>query len=182
MDSDCRAMHERLAEVAGAVTALAETDRRHLAGCARCRAVAAAEAGLAAVLARAVPPAAPALQQSILAAVAGARRRRRLLAFLPVAASLVLCCFGLALLGGLPGSGAFGLLPQWSAQGPLAVAAAIRDWQVVVSAAARSVATLLSPLTLVVAGLAAVAGAAALVAAAGGLRRRLEGVAWRRDR
>jgi hypothetical protein len=144
--------------------------------------VAVAEVGLAAVLARAVPPAAPELQGAVLAAVAGARRRRRVLAFLPVAASLVLCCLGFGLLGGLPGSGAFGLLPQWSAQGSLALAGALRDWHVVVTAAARSVAAVLPPAALLVAGLLALGGAVGLVAAAGGLRRRLESVAWRRGR
>lgn len=179
MDRDCKAVQETLVEVAGEVAAMAAADRRHVEGCAHCQQVAEAESALGSLLSRAVPPAEPELQRAVIEALAGSRRRRRVLAFLPVAASLFLCCVGVALLGGLPGAGVVGLLPQWSAQGFSSLLAAARDWQLVLGATSSSLSSALPPLVRILALVITLVGLAGVGVT---VRRLREGLAWQRDR
>lgn len=102
----------------------------HVAGCATCRAHAALLTTLAAAAPRQV-------DETTVAAILAARpvarwQRRRLTTWLPLAAGLALMVAGLALLGGVPGSGALALLP--GALGGLVslAAAAVADAWVVV--------------------------------------------------
>lgn len=81
----------------------------HVQGCAGCRLHAALLAALAAAAPREVDEGAV---RAILAARPVARwQRRRVATWLPVAAGLLLVGVGLALLGGVPGSGAMALVP-----------------------------------------------------------------------
>lgn len=92
---------------------------------------------LEALLERALPPADPVLQARIVTEVARAASRRRWLAFLPVAASLVLAIAGIALLGGLPAASTLASLPSWSGSGMVALGQGLHDGLTALAAAAR---------------------------------------------
>jgi hypothetical protein len=166
-------------EVSGEAASLEEADCSHLSECAVCTAVAATERSLNALLQQARPAEDLELEAKILAALPPLRWRRRAVAFLPVAASLVVAILGTVMVGGVPGGSLLSLLPLWSTRGWLAVVSAASDWGVALVATARTVGTALPPATFVVAALVTVGCLVGLVSAA--LRWRRASV-WRRGR
>jgi hypothetical protein len=95
-----------------------------------------------------------------------ARRRRRVLALLPVAASLLVALLGAVMLGGLPGGSLLALLPVWSSQGWVSLAASMADWNAVFTTAAGATTALLSPGVLAAAILVSLAGIGVIAFAA----------------
>jgi hypothetical protein len=151
--TDCQHIQETLTEHGGGLDRLDETQSRHLEVCPDCREAAAAERALGLLFARAIPPADPVLQEHVMVALRPARIRRRMVAFLPVAASMLVALLGAVLVGGVPGSGVLGLLPEWSAQGWMAFATSVSDWGTAVATGARAAATTLDPAFLAGVGL-----------------------------
>jgi len=151
--TDCQTIQEILTEHGGGLDRLDEAESRHLEACPDCLEVAAAEQALGLLFARAIPPADPAVEASVLAALRPARIRRRIVAFLPVAASLVVALLGAVMVGGVPGSGILGFFPEWSAQGWMAFATSVSDWGTAVATGARAAASTLDPAFLAGAGL-----------------------------
>ena len=179
MATNCQAIQEILTEHGGRLDRLEQAESRHFEVCPDCREVAAAERALGVLFARAVPPADPAVAESVRAALGPARRRRRVVAFLPVAASLLVALLGAVMVGGVPGSGILGLLPEFSAQGWMAFATSVSDWGTAVATGARAAATTLDPAFLAGAGLVSFFGLVGLAVTA--LRwRRIS--PWRDDR
>jgi anti-sigma factor RsiW len=131
MTSHCQAIQESLVEHAGARHHLGQEQQQHLAACAECRAIAESEGELQKLLAEAVPPYDPELVQQVLKALPRPSRWRQLIAFLPVAASLLLATCGALLAGGVPGSSLLPLLPRWSTQGGVSLMQGLFDWSVV---------------------------------------------------
>lgn len=156
--TDCQEIQETLAEYGGGLDRLDGAQSRHLEVCPDCREVAAAERALGLLFARAMPPADRAVEENVMAALEPVRIRRRMVAFLPVAASLVLALLGAVMVGGVPGSGILGLLPEWSAQGWMAFATSVSDWGTAVAAGARAAATTLDPAFLAGVGLVGILG------------------------
>ena len=146
--TECQAIQENLTEHGGGFEHLDEAHRRHLGVCPDCQEVAAAERALGLLFAKAIPPADPAIEEQVMAVLRPARIRRRMVAFLPVAASLLVALFGAAMVGGVPGSGVIGLLPEWSSQGWMAFATSVSDWGTAVATGARAAATTLDPVLL----------------------------------
>jgi len=177
--SDCQAIQEILTEHGGGLDRLDEVQSRHLEVCPECREVAAAERALGLLFARAIPPADPGVEEHVLAALRPARIRRRIVAFLPVAASLLVALLGAVMVGGVPGSGILGLLPEWSAQGWMAFATSVSDWGTAVATGARAAATTLDPTFLAGAGLVSFFGLVGVAVTA--LRWRRVSL-WRDDR
>jgi predicted anti-sigma-YlaC factor YlaD len=177
--TDCQAIQETLTELGGRLDRLDQADSQHLEVCADCREVAAAEKALGLLFSRAVPPADPVVEERVLAALRPVRVRRRLVAFVPVAASLLVALAGAVMLGGIPGSGIVGLLPEFSAQGWMGVAASVSDWGTAVAAGARAAAATLDPAFLAGAGLVSIFGLVGLAVTA--LRWRRISL-WRNDR
>ena len=99
--TDCQAIQEILTEYRGEIDRLDETPRQHLELCPGCREVAAAERALGLIFEEAVPPADPKIEGAVLAALGPVRIRRRIVAFIPVAASLLVALFGAVLVVGL---------------------------------------------------------------------------------
>jgi len=162
----CEAVQELLAEIAGETERLSEEDRRHLEHCPECSEVAAAEHALGLIFAKVLPPADPAIENALRIGMRSARRRRRVMALLPVAASLLVGLLGVVMLGGLPGGSLLALLPVWSSQGWVSMAATLGDWNAVVSTAAGATSQLLSPGLLFAAMAASVLGLTAVAVAA----------------
>jgi hypothetical protein len=176
--SSCEHIQELLVEHLGETAPLADEQRRHLELCPACCEVAAAERALGLVLAKVLPPADPGMEARVRAGMVAARRRRRMVALLPVAASLLVALLGTLMLGGLPGGSLLALLPVWSSQGWLALAATAGDWGTVVSTAAGATASLLSPGAVAVAAAVSLFGFAAVLLAT---RRWRQVSPWRRD-
>ena len=198
---DCQAIQENLTEFGGGLDRLDEAACRHLEVCPDCREVAAAERALGLLFARAIPPADQVVEERVLAALRPARIRRRMVAFLPVAASLLVALVGVVMVGGVPGSGIFGLLPEWSAQGWMApgtlaskesvmassgwtrstrvLATSVSDWGTAVATGARAAAATLDPAFLAGVGLVSFFGLVGLAVTA--LRWRRISL-WRQDR
>ena len=151
MATSCEVIQEQLAEYLGETQRLSEEERRHLERCPQCCEVAAAEAALGLIFARVLPPADPNMEDRVRAAMRFSRRRRRVLALLPVAASLFVALLGAVMLGGLPGGSLLALLPAWSSQGWVSLAASIGDWNTVLTTAAGAATALLSREVLVIA-------------------------------
>jgi predicted anti-sigma-YlaC factor YlaD len=151
--TDCQHIQETLTEYGGGLDRLDETQSRHLEVCPDCREAAAAERALGLLFARAIPPADPVVEENVMAALRPARIRRRVVAFLPVAASMLVALLGAVMVGGIPGSGVLGLLPEWSAQGWMAFATSVSDWGTAVATGARAAATTLDPAFLAGVGL-----------------------------
>ena len=151
--TDCQQIQETLTECGGGLDRLDETQSRHLEVCPDCRGAAAAERALGMLFARAIPPADPVVEENVMAALRPVRIRRRVVAFLPVAASMLVALLGAVMVGGIPGSGVLGLLPEWSAQGWMAFATSVSDWGTAVATGARAAATTLDPAFLVGVGL-----------------------------
>jgi hypothetical protein len=149
--TNCEAIQELLAEVLGETERLSEEERRHVELCPQCTEVAAGESALGLIFAKVLPPPDPAMEGRVRAAMQTARRRRRALALLPVAASLLVALLGAVMLGGLPGGSLLALLPVWSSQGWVSLAASLGDWNTVFTAAAGATTGLLSPGLLVAA-------------------------------
>ena len=156
--TDCQAIQETLTEHGGRLDRLEQADGQHLEVCPDCQEVAAAERALGLLFSRAVPPADAAVEEGVLAALRPVRVRRRMVAFVPVAASLLVALVGAVMLGGIPGSGIVGLLPELSAQGWMAFATSVSDWGTAVAAGARAAAATLDPAFLVGAGLVSIFG------------------------
>ncbi len=151
--TNCQATQEMLTELGGEIGRLDQVAQRHLEVCPGCGEVAAAELALGRIFCEAIPPADPAIEKSVLARLGPTRIRRRFVAFLPVAASLLVALFGAALVGGVPGGGIVAFLPGWSAQGWMALVTSASDWSVAVAAGARATAATLDPAMLAGAGL-----------------------------
>jgi hypothetical protein len=143
--TNCEAIQERLAEILGEIERLSDEERRHVELCPQCCEVAAGENALGLIFAGVLPPADPAMEGRIRAAIDRSRRRRRWLALLPVAASLFFALLGVVMLGGLPGGSLLALLPVWSSQGWVSLAASVGDWNTVLTTAAGATTALLSP-------------------------------------
>jgi hypothetical protein len=118
------------------------------------------------------------LVEQISNAVAHRGTRRRALAFLPVAASLLVAFLGGAMVGGVPGGSLLALLPVWSGRGWLSLANAVNDWLLAMTAAARTVAAVLPPTVQVGAVVVSLVGIGLVVSSAWRWR---EISAWRRE-
>ena len=145
----CDAIHEHLAEVLGETERISDAERRHLECCPQCCEVAAAEGALGLIFAKVLPPADPAMEGRVRAAMRTLRRRRRALALLPVAASLFVALLGAVMLGGLPGGSLLALLPVWSSQGWVSLAASVGDWNTVLTTSVGAASALCRPGVLV---------------------------------
>jgi predicted anti-sigma-YlaC factor YlaD len=174
----CEAVQETLAEFRGETDRLSDEERRHLDRCPQCCEIAAAETALGLILAKVVPPADPTMEERVRGAMRAARRRRRMLAFLPVAASLLVALLGVVMLGGLPGGSLLALLPVWSSQGWVSLVATAGDWNTVLNTAAGSAASFLGPGILAGAIVVSVLGLAAVAVAT---RRWRQVSPWRRN-
>ena len=177
--TDCQTTQEILTENGGSLERPDGAESRHLEVCPGCREVAAAEMALGLLFKKAIPPADPAVEERVLAALRPVRIRRRIVAFLPVAASLLVALVGAVMVGGVPGSGIFGLLPEFSTQGWMAFATSISDWSSAVATGARAAAATLDPAFLAGAGLVSIFG---LVGVALTARRWRRVSLWRDDR
>ena len=142
---DCQAIQETLTENGGEVSRLGEAAQRHIGMCPDCCEIAAAEKALGLIFREAVPPADPSIEGAVLAALRPVRIRRRIVAFVPVAASLLVALVGVVMVGGIPGSGIAGLLPGWSAQGGAALAGAVSDWRLAVNTGVSAAAAAIDP-------------------------------------
>ena len=158
MATDCQTIQEILTEHGGGLECLGGAESQHLEVCPDCREVAAAERALGLLFSRAIPPADPVVEERVLAALRPVRIRRRIVAFLPVAASLLVALVGAVMVGGVPGSGILGLLPEFSTQGWMAFATSVSDWGTAVATGARAAATTLDPAFLAGAGLVSIFG------------------------
>jgi hypothetical protein len=150
----CEAIQTQLAEINGDTGQLTDEERLHLERCPECCEVAAGERALGLIFAGVLPAADPAMEHRVRSAIRSTRRRRRAIALLPVAASLFVALLGAVLLGGLPGGSLLALLPVWSSQGWVSLAATVSDWTAALRTAAGATEAVLSPallgLTLVV--------------------------------
>jgi hypothetical protein len=156
--TDCQEIQEMLTEHFGEVDRLDGTVRQHVDSCPGCREVAAAEYALAQLLAEAIPPADPSIERGVRAALRPVRVRRRIVALLPVAASLMVTLLGAMMVGGVPGGGMIGLLPIWSAQGWMSLAAGVSDWGTVVVTGTKAAGVVLDPAIFVGAALLSLLG------------------------
>jgi hypothetical protein len=168
---NCEAIQELLTEHLGDTDRLSATERQHVEVCPQCCEVAAAERALSTIFARALPPADPNMEAQIRAALRPVRIKRRVVALLPVAASLFVALLGAVMVGGLPGGSLLALLPMWSSQGWISLAASIGDWSAALNSAAGAATTLLGPASLVTAVLVAVLGIGVVGVAARRWRR-----------
>jgi hypothetical protein len=164
--SECQTIQEALAEYRGEVVRLGAAERRHVESCADCSEVAAAERALGFVFRDAVPEADPSVVAAVMSKLRPARNRRKIVAFVPVAASLLLAVVGAVLVGGVPGSGVVSRLPGWSAQGWSALVAGASDWYAATSTGISAATAALNPIVLASAGVIGLLGLAALVATA----------------
>ncbi len=158
MATDCQTIQEILAEHGGDLERLDGAESQHLELCPDCREVAAAERALGLLFAKAIPPADQVVEEGVLAALRPARIRRRIVAFLPVAASMLVALVGAAMVGGVPGSGILGLLPEFSTQGWMAFATSVSDWGAAVATGSRAAVATLEPAFLAGAGLVSIFG------------------------
>lgn len=178
MATSCEAIQELLAEVLGETERLSDEERRHLDLCPQCCEVAAAEGALGLIFAKVLPPADPAMEDRVRAAMRTLRRRRRALALLPVAASLFVALLGAVMLGGLPGGSLLALLPVWSSQGWVSLAASVGDWNTVLTTSVGAASALFSPGVLVGAVLVSLLGVGVVAVTT---RRWRQVSPWRHD-
>jgi hypothetical protein len=165
VERECSEIQETLAEVAGDLDSLDAPLRRHVESCPACRVAADQERGLDQVLFMAVPPEDPDVVETVMASLGPARFRRRVVAFVPVAASLVIALIGVGLLGGVPGGSLLAELPTVSSQAWLAIAGAFADWGVAMAAAADAAKLTLAPAVQLIALVVGLAGLVAVVTA-----------------
>ena len=168
---NCEAIQELLTEYLGETDRLSAAERQHVEVCPQCCEVAAAERALASIFTRALPPADPTMEAAVRAALHPVRLRRRVVALLPVAASLFVALLGAVLIGGLPGGSLLALLPMWSSQGWLSLAASLGDWGAVLSSAAGAATAVLGPVALTSAVLVSLIGIGVVGVAARRWRR-----------
>lgn len=166
MAPSCEAIQETLAEFCGETERLSEEERRHLEHCPRCSEVAAAENALGLIFAKVLPPFDPTIEEGVRAAMPSTRHRRRIMALLPVAASLLVALLGMVMLGGLPGGSLLALLPVWSSQGWMSLAATVGDWATVFNTAAGAASELLGPGVLAASLVVSIVGFGVVVVAA----------------
>ncbi len=164
MASECQIIQEALTENRGEVVRLGAAERRHVDACPGCAEVAAAERALGFIFREAVAPADPSVVAGVMAALRPVRTWRRVVAFVPVAASLLLAVVGAVLVGGVPGSGVFSLLPGWSTQGWSALLGGVSDWYAASSTGAAAAAAAVNPVFLAAAGVIGLLGLAGVVA------------------
>lgn len=178
MASECQAIQEALSEHRGELSSLGAIERRHVDACPGCSEVAAAEMALGLIFRDAVPPADSSVVDGVMARLGPVRIRRRMVAFVPVAASMLLAVVGALLIGGVPGSGVLSLLPGWSTQGWSALFGGVSDWYGATSAAVAAAASAMDPAMLVAAG---VIGLIGLVGVVGTARRWRKISPWRKS-
>lgn len=166
MTTDCQEIQEILTEHRGEIDRLDGAVGQHVESCPGCREVAAAEFALAQLLAEAIPPADPSVERGVRAALRPVRIRRRIVAFLPVAASLLVTLLGAVMVGGVPGGGMIALLPMWSAQGWMSLAAGASDMGTALVTGARAAGTVLDPAILLGAALVSMLGLVVVAMAA----------------
>ena len=179
MASECQAIQETLSEFRGEVVRLGAAERQHVDACPGCSEVAAAERALGLIFREAVAPADPSVVAGVMSALRPVRIRRRIVAFVPVAASLLVAAVGALLIGGVPGSGVVSLLPGWSAQGWSALLGGVSDWYSVTSTGVAAAAAALDPAFLAAAGAISLIGLAGVVAT---VRRWRKISPWRKNR
>jgi hypothetical protein len=138
VDTGCELIQEALVELNGDSTRLCEAHRRHLDSCASCRQLAEQERSLGQLLATAVPPADPTVEEWVMRSIRQTRARDRWAAVLPVAASLLLTMAGVVGVGGVPGSGLVTRLPAVFSQGWNGLVGVFGDWMVALGAAASA--------------------------------------------
>jgi hypothetical protein len=176
--TNCEAVQELLAQHRGEPARLPDEERRHLEHCPQCCEIAAAENALGLIFKTVLPPADPGMEDRVRSAMRSARRRRRVLALLPVAASLLVALLGAVMLGGLPGGSLLALLPVWSSQGWVSLAATAGDWNTALHTVAGSASALLGSRVLVAAIVISLLGCSAVVLAT---RRWRQVSPWRRS-
>ena len=178
MSSECQTIQEALAEQRGEVVRLGEAEQRHIHSCPGCTEVAAAERALGLVFRDAVPPADETVVANVMSALRPVRTRRRIVAFLPVAASMLVALVGAVLVGGVPGSGIVSLLPGWSTQGWSALVSGVSDWYAATATGVRAATAAMDPAFLAGAALLGLLGLAGIILTA---RRWRKISPWRND-
>lgn len=175
MQATCETVREELVRWGGRADDLPPACRTHLAECAECRAIASVERRLHRLLSEATPGEDRELQSSIVASL-GSRPRRPLLAWLPVAAALLIGAVGAIILGGVPGIGLARLFPGWAGQAPVAIMRAVADWSVALVVLAEAAAASV-PVGVRLAAVVAALGGVAVVGVLA--RRALRSAGWR---
>ena len=179
MASECLTIQEALSEHRGEVARLSAAERQHVESCPGCSEVAAAEMALGLIFRDAVAPADRSVVDGVMAVLRPVRIRRRVVAFVPVAASMVIAVVGALLVGGVPGSGVLSLFPTWSTQGWSAMLGGLSDWYGATSSGVAAAAAAMNPALLAVAGVIGLVGLAAVV----GTARRWRKISpWRKSR
>jgi hypothetical protein len=176
--SECQAIQEALSEHRGEMTRLGVAERQHVDSCPGCSEVAAAELALGVIFREAVAPADPSVADGVMAALRPARIRRRVVAFVPVAASMLIAVVGALLVGGVPGSGVLSQFPGWSTQGWSAALGGVSDWYGATSTWVAAATAAMDPAVLASAGVIGLLGLAGVVATA---RRWRKISPWRRS-
>jgi hypothetical protein len=164
--SECQAIQEALSEYRGEVVRLSAAERQHIGACPGCSEVAAAEKALGFIFRDAVAPEDPSVVDAVVAALRPVRIRRRVVAFVPVAASMLLAIVGALLVGGVPGSGVLSLFPGWSTQGWSALLGGVTDWYSASSTGVAAATAAMDPAFLAAAGVIGLLGLAGVVATA----------------
>jgi hypothetical protein len=175
VQATCETVREELVRWGGRVEDLPPACRPHLEECAECREIAAVERRLHRLLSQAPPEPDRELQKSIVSSI-GSRPRRPLLAWLPVAAALLIGAVGAIIVGGVPGIGLARLFPGWAGQAPVAIMRAVADWSVALVVVAKAAAASV-PFAVRLAAVAAAVGGAVMVGLFARRARRSAG--WR---
>ena len=164
--SECLTIQEALSEHRGEVARLNAAERQHVESCPACSEVAAAEMALGLIFRDAVAPADSSVVDGVMTALRPVRIRRRVVAFVPVAASMVIAVVGALLVGGVPGSGVLSLFPTWSTQGWSALLGGVSDVYGASSSGVAAAAAAMNPALLAAAGVIGLVGLAAVVGTA----------------
>jgi hypothetical protein len=176
---ECQTIQEMVTESGGDIDRFDAAVRQHFDTCAGCREVAAGERAIGLLFSAAVPPADREVERRVMASLKPARIRRRIVAFMPVAASLIMVLAGALMLGGVPGSGVLSFVPKWSADGWMAFVTRASDWGIAMATGARAAAAVLDPMVLVTAGVISLLGVIGVAVTAVRWRKASP---WRRPR